>query len=161
MKEFPKSFKESLILKTLQPSGPSLRQLADEHHIPYSTIYGWRQKYAKQASMSKTKKWSPEDKLEIINKTFSMSKSEVGEFLRTSGLHSTDLEQWKTDFYSSQKGPGRPKKDPELVKLQQSEKSLKKDLRRKEKALAEMSARVVLLKKSHEIWGMPEDDEQS
>ncbi len=161
MKEFPKDFKESLILKSLQPSGPSLVQLAEEYQIPYSTIYGWKQKYANHSSMSKDKKWSPEKKLEVINKTFSMNETEVGEFLRKNGFHSSDLEQWKNDIYVSLRGPGRPKKDPELAKLQQSEKALKKDLRRKEKALAEMSARVVLLKKSHEIWGLPEDDEQN
>ncbi len=161
MKHLPKEFKESLILKSLQPSGPSLVQLAEEHQIPITTLYSWKKKYANQVSMSKSKKWSPENKLEIIKKTSSMSEAEAGEFLRKNGLRSSDLEQWEKDFYSSQKGPGRPKKDPELAKLQQSEKSLKKDLRRKEKALAEMSARVVLLKKSNEIWGLPEDDESS
>ena len=161
MKHLPKDFQESLILKSLQPTGPSLVQLSKEHQIPITTLYSWKRKYANQSLMSKDKKWSPEKKLEVINKTFSMSESEVGEFLRKNGLHSSDLEQWKKDFYSSQKGPGRPKKDPELAKLQKSEKTLQKDLRRKEKALAEMSARVVLLKKSNEIWGLPEDDESS
>jgi len=81
--------------------------------------------------------------------------------LRSKGLLSTDLENWKKEFYSSQqknKG-GRPKLDPEVAKLKKREKTLERDLKRKDKALAEMSARVVLLKKSHEIWGLPEDEE--
>lgn len=159
MKHLPKDFQESLILKSLQPGGPSLAQLAKEHQIPKTTLYSWKKKYANPSSMSKDKKWSPEKKLEVIIQTSSMTETEAGEFLRKNGLHSAELDQWKADFYSSQKGPGRPRKDPELTKLQLSEKVLKKDLRRKEKALAEMSARVVLLKKSHEIWGLPEDDE--
>jgi len=136
-----------------------LVSLAQEHDLPVSTLYGWKQKYAKRAGMSKSNKWTPERKLEAIIKTASMSENELGEYLRKNGLHSSDLEQWKNDFYGSQKAPGRPKKDPELLRLEGNEKKLKKELRRKERALAEMSARVVLLKKSHEIFGGDEDDE--
>lgn len=159
MKHLPKEFKESLISKSLQPSGPTLRQLAEEHQLPVTTVYSWKRAYAKDSRMSSKKKYSPEEKLKLIVQLESLSESEAGELLRSSGLHSADIEEWKANFRESQRGPGRPKKDPELAKLQASEKELKRELRRKDKALAEMSARVVLLKKSHEIWGAPEDDE--
>ncbi len=42
--------------------------------------------------------------------------------------------------------------------LREENKRLKKELRRKEKALAETSALLVLKKKAHLIWGEPEDD---
>jgi hypothetical protein len=73
-----------------------------------------------------------------------MSEEELGQFLRENGLHSTDLDQWKEECLKGFKTPGRPKKDPELVKAQKDKNQLQKELRRKEKALAEMSARVVL-----------------
>ena len=37
-------------------------------------------------------------------------------------------------------------------------KQLKKDLQRKEKALAEAAALIILRKKAQAIWGEPEDD---
>ena len=43
--------------------------------------------------------------------------------------------------------------------LKKEKNALSKNLRRKDKALAEMSARVVLLKKSHLIFGVDEDEE--
>ena len=43
-------------------------------------------------------------------------------------------------------------------KSKKENKSLKKDLSRKEKALAETAALLVLKKKAQEIWGEPEDD---
>ena len=55
--------------------------------------------------------------------------------------------------------PGFWKLDPELVELRNKEKELSQDLRRKDRAFAEMSARIVLLKKSRLIWGDGEDDE--
>jgi transposase-like protein len=109
--------------------------------------------------MRKSKEWTPEAKLEAIIKSTTMSENELGEYLRANGLHSSELEQWKQEFYSSQKGPGRPRIDPELANLKAKEKELTKDLKRKDRALAEMSARIVLLKKSRLIWGDGEDDE--
>lgn len=159
MKSLSKEFKEGIILKSLQPSGPSLRQLAEDHQIPVTTIYSWKREYAKKPIMKSKQKLSPEDKLNIIVEISTKSESEVGELLRSKGLHSSEVEEWKKDFFNSQRSPGRPRKDPELKKLQSSEKNLQRDIRRKDKALAEMSARIVLLKKSHEIWGLPEDDE--
>jgi transposase len=55
--------------------------------------------------------------------------------------------------------PGRPKKDSEVVELKHKEKRLEKELHRKDRALAEMAARIILLKKSRLIWGDAEEDE--
>ena len=159
MKRLSKEFQESIIQKTLLPGGPSIAQLAKDHGLPVTTVYGWKKKYANDSGMKKTKKWTPEKKLEAITKISSMTENEVGEFLREQGLHSTDIEQWKDEIYAALRGPGRPKKDPELSKLAVSENNLKRELRRKDKALAEMSARVILLKKSQEIFGGTEEDE--
>jgi len=43
--------------------------------------------------------------------------------------------------------------------LKHKEKRLEKELHRKDRALAEMSARIILLKKSRLIWGDAEEDE--
>ena len=111
------------------------------------------------SAMKKTTEWTPEKKLQAIAHTLNLSEKELGEFLRSNGLHSAELEQWKQDIYSSLKAPGRPRIDPEIVQLRNKEKELSKDLRRKDRALAEMSARVILLKKSHAIFGELEEDE--
>jgi len=126
------------------------------HH---TSIRKWIEAYAKTPGMKKSKEWTPESKLEAIIKTATMNENQLGEYLRTNGLHSSQIEQWKQDIYSSQKSAGRPKVDPELVELRSKEKELSKDLKRKDRALAEMSARIVLLKKSRLIWGESEEDE--
>ena len=46
----------------------------------------------------------------------------------------------------------------EMKALQKENEQLKKDLRRKDKALAETSALLVLKKKANLIWGDLEDD---
>ena len=64
--------------------------------------------------MKKSKEWTLEAKLEAIIKTATMSENELGEFLRSNGLHSNQIKDWKQEFYSAQKSAGRPKVDPEL-----------------------------------------------
>lgn len=134
-------------------------ETAEKNGIHHTSIRNWIKSYASTSGMKKSNDWTPEKKLEVIIKTAAMTENQRGEFLRSNGLHSSELEQWKQDFYSSQQAAGRPRVDPEVIKLRNKEKELSKDLRRKDRALAEMSARVILLKKNHLIFGETEDDE--
>lgn len=157
--KYSEDFKQSIVQKILMPGGPTIMQTSEKMGVHHASIRNWVKSYGKRSGMPKTKEWTPEKKLQAIAHTLSMSEKELGEFLRSNGLHSSDLEQWKQDFYSSQQTVGRPRNDRELNQLRAKEKELSKDLRRKDRALAEMSARVILLKKSHAIFGEPEDDE--
>ncbi len=140
-----------------------MTELSRELGMHVTTIKYWRDKYGKQFSMSNSdetsKKWSPEEVLKIINETSSLSETDLGKYLRKKGLHTSDIDQWKQSFFDSQKTVGRPKLDPGTVILRREKKELERELRRKDKAMAELSARVILLKKSHEIFGVKEDDE--
>lgn len=107
----------------MTPGGPTIMQMSVKTGIGHGSIRNWIKLYANPSSMKNLKEWFLEEKLEIIMKTFFMSENELGEFLRASGLHSTDIEQWKQDIYSSQRSVGRPKLDPELVGCVQRKKS--------------------------------------
>jgi len=158
-RNYSEDFKQSVVQKILMPGGPKVMGLSKIIGVHSTSIRKWIKIYGKSQSMNKSIEWSPENKLEVIIKTATMSENELGEFLRENGLHLADIERWKQDIYSSLKAVGRPRIDPELVQLRNKEKELSKDLRRKDRALSEMSARVILLKKSHAIFGEPEDGE--
>jgi transposase len=153
------AFKESIIKKICLPGGPTIMQISKELGIHHVTIRNWMKIYANISIMKDSNDWTPERKLEAIIKTASMNENELGEFLRANGLHSKAIEEWKHDIYIAQRPVGRPKLDPELVELRAKEKELSRDLKRKDKALAEMSARIILLKKSNLFFGGTEDDE--
>ena len=103
--------------------------------------------------------WTPEKKLQAVSETLSLSEESLGAYLREHGLHSSDLETWRSECLKSFRGPGRPRKDPKLAAIQKEKKSLERDMRRKDKALSEMTARIVLLKKSRLLWGVDEEGE--
>lgn len=109
----------------------------------------------------KKKAFEAEEKLKIVLETASMNELELGEYLRKKGLHSVEVERWREEALSGLKTEkrGRPKIDPELKELREERKSLKRELQKKEKALAEASALLVMKKKAELIWGAGEDDE--
>jgi transposase-like protein len=162
-KNYSEDFKKAAIQKLLSPNGPGATRLSEDLDLHISTLYSWKQKYASSQLMKKSnkKEWTPEQMLEAIIKTASMSEQELGEYLRSNGLLSSELEAFKSGFinFKKEKKRGRPQLDPELVTLRKENKKMESDIKRKDRALAEYSARVILLKKSHEIWGTNEDDE--
>jgi transposase len=159
MSRYSPELRESIVQKITTPGGPSIMQMSEKIGVHHATIRIWIKNYANRSGMKKSKEWTPEEKLEVIIKTASMSENERGEFLRANGLHSTDIESWKQDIYSSQKAVGRPRLDPELAALRAEKKELSQDLKRKDKALAEMAARIILIKKSQLLFGVNEEDE--
>lgn len=161
MANYSNELKQAMVAKLCSPNGPSFNKLSRETGISPITLKTWVSKFGDITEMeNKPKKiWSASEKHEIIIKSKSMSEAELGGFLRQNGLHHADLKEWEADILKAleTKMPGRPKKDPKLVKLERENKNLKKDLLRKDRALAEQTALVILKKKAQALWG---DDEE-
>jgi hypothetical protein len=80
-----------------------------------------------------------------------------GEALSEYCIYPHHITQWKLDFVSGNTELNKPISRTEIKNLKHENKVLKKELNRKEKALAETAALLVLQKKVHEIWGSDED----
>jgi len=166
MTSYSSEIREVMVSKLCQPNGPSAYQLAKETGISVGSLYKWRDKAGGVTKMKKNRTpedWTAEEKVKAVLESAGLSEQEFGEFLRSNGLHSHHLEEWKADIFSAmndaKKKAGRPKKDPELAAAQKELKMLKKDLSRKNRALAEQTALVILQKKVQDIWAEEEDDE--
>jgi hypothetical protein len=75
-----------------------------------------------------------------------------GKYLREKGLYSVDIERLRAQMLAAV-GKRAKKGDAQGQRIQE----LEAELRRKEKALAEAAALLVLRKKAQEIWGERED----
>ena len=159
MHHYSRDIKETMVTKLCSPGGPSVYQLAKETGISSGSLYKWVQNFGEGSQVPKID-WSPEKKLKAVFEAQELSDEELGEYLRKNGLHSNDLEEWRQEMLSAFASKrGRPRKDPELAAAQEENKNLKRDLRRKDRALAEQSAIIILQKKAKELWGTDEDDE--
>jgi len=95
--------------------------------------------------------WTAEEKLNAILEYEKLNDEERGKYLRERGLHSIHIERWKEEIIKELKSSKLNKKDLRDKKI----KELEKELRRKDKALAETAALLVLKKKAQDIWGEP------
>ena len=89
---------------------------------------------------------SSENILKIISETYSLNEEDLGLYLRKNGLHSAQIAEWRASILTSMNRPKIyiNKKDARDSKI----KDLEKDLFKKDKALAEVSALLILQKKS-------------
>jgi transposase-like protein len=103
--------------------------------------------------------WTSEEKLAAVLQAAALSDEQLGTFLRSKGLHETHLQQWRLQMLNglgkkpvAVKKPNRSRADAYKIK------ALEKELKRKDKALAETAALLVLKKKVQQIWGDEDDD---
>jgi len=161
--QYSEDFKKNAVKKLLLPNAGSLRFIGEQLGVPESTLYGWKQVYANIASTMKKQnlisKMTREEKFNLLLKLSAMPENELGVYLRENGLYSNDIDSLREEIINGPRESKKASVDPEVVKLRSKLNETEKNLKRKDKALAEMSARVILLKKSHEIWGDQEDDE--
>jgi len=167
--KYSKERKEAVLNKMLPPLSMSVPELAKQENIPYGTLYTWKQLHidkAKQTQEPKrestnvpTKQWTAEQKLATIIETSTLSEQARHEYCRKNGLYSADIESWKAVIIKgTEQNVAQVRTDKnELKKLRSENNSLKKELHRKEKALAETAALLVLRKKLDALWEESED----
>ena len=93
----------------------------------------------------------------MIIRCAALDEEALSEHCRKQGVYPHHVAQWKLDFASAIQPDNKSVSRNEVKTLKNENKALKKELNRKDKALAETAALLVLQKKVHEIWGSDED----
>lgn len=159
---FSDEFKKVTVQKLLSRGSRKVQDIADEAGIKTPTLYAWRDKFANTDDMKKSSKpqsRSASEKLKALSEYNALSKEERGEYLRKNGLHEEHLTEWKKQIEEAL-GPSKKiaADKSELMAEQKKVKQLEKELRRKDKALAEAAALLILKKKADLLWGSEEDE---
>ena len=163
---YPERFREQMVRRMSGPGAVSANALSKEVEVSQTTLSQWLREAAKIGSMSRknTSKprrpqdWTAEEKLQAVMESSVLSEEELGAFLRSKGLHESQLEQWRRKVSEaasealSRRG-GSKTRTAESLKIRE----LERELRRKDKALAEAAALLVLKKKLAALWE-DEDD---
>jgi transposase-like protein len=157
--------KASVLKKMLPPHNRSVAEVAQEEGISDATLYNWRTQAKQQGlpvpgSGKKSDHWSAEAKFAVVVETAAMDESELSEYCREKGLYPDQAKEWKAACIQGQLSEvERRKQDRELSRKDKKRiKELERELNRKEKALAETAALLVLRKKFNALWEEKEDD---
>ena len=159
-KRYDKELKASII-ERIEVHGEQVPNVADDTGVPRVTIYQWlRAKRKKDGTSKSSNKWSSEDKFHIVMESYSLSEAELAAYCRKKGLYVDDIKAWRKQCLSANtESRLDPKEAEKQIKNEKKRtKDLERELRKKDKALAETAALLVLRKKAREIWGDPEDD---
>ena len=170
-------FKRKMIQKMSGTDPISACALSKQVDVPQTTLSKWLRNagiepfigfsnntYDKEVYMRHTKTakrpedWKTEKKLAAVLEAATLSDEQLGAFLRSKGLHETHLQQWWLQMLNGLDNVTTAKKRNRNAADTKRIRALEKELKRKDKALAETAALLVLKKKVHQIWGDEDDD---
>lgn len=159
--------KEKALIRLLPPYNWSLRQVADEIGTSPATVCKWRKELEVQGVLSLSEEisqspenWPAERKFTVVLETAALSELSLGEYCRERGLFPEQIKAWKKgciDGNQATTNRGKRQLDQEAKQDKKRIKELEKELTRKEKALAETAALLVLREKFNALWEKEED----
>lgn len=152
--------KAAVLTKMLPPNNIPLGQLAREEGISYATLAKWRAEARAKGRFlpdahATPEGWTSRDKLAAVIETASLNEHDLGEYCRQRGLYAEQIRVWREacarandwDEAATHRIARETRDDKKRIK------NLERELARKEKALAEAAALMILRKKAEAIWG--------
>jgi len=154
-------FKNAVLTKVLNRGSLTIKEICDKEGVLQGTVTKWIQSRARMGDSPKPKrgrrmKWTPEAKLKAVIETESLAEHDLGTYIRREGLYTTQLSEWRSEIIEGLGAKSPFAKDERDEKI----KNLERDLLRKDRALAEASALLILQKKANLIWDKYDDDKK-
>jgi len=164
MSKYSEEFKEQAVRKMMAPNAMSVAQVSRDTEVSEQALYNWRNRFrnggkAVPADPSNPEHWSGENKLAVVIESAGLNEEDLAAYCRRKGLYVEQVARWREAATAGAETP-RPlsaEERGELQKERRKNRKLEKELRRKEKALAEAAALLILQKKAQAIRGGSED----
>lgn len=156
-----------MVQRMVGPKAITATQLGKEVSIPQPTLSKWLREAQAAPMTTKTKAPEPpaprvppartaEDKMRLVIAAECLGPEERGALLRREGLHDAELEGWRGAMVQAL-DPRRAPNSAPRPSDQRRIKELERELGRKDRALAETAALLVLAKKAESLWGDGDD----
>ena len=160
MKHYSVERKAAVLRKMLPPLNLSVAELAQQEGISDGTLYHWRKQAMAGGDMSAVSKrkaegWSAESKLAAVVETALLSEVELSQYCREKGMYPEQVKAWKQACLVGQQTASQ-RQQTEGAQARADQKrihELERELHRKDKALAEAAAILILRKKLNALWG--------
>ena len=159
MARYGQAFKDRIVARLLPPESAAIDVVSREVGVSVGTLERWRaQALAAPGELaSSQRRWTPAARLEAVITTAAMDEAARSAWCRGQGLFPAELEAWKHDAIA---GLGEPRAASAVEARQDRRrvKELERELHRKDKALAETAALLVLRKKLDAVFRDGEDE---
>jgi transposase-like protein len=156
-----------MIQRLVGPGRVSASVLSEEVGVGQPTLSRWLRAAGRVPVVSddeeprpKAKRpedWSPQQKLTAVMEAARLSDTELGAWLRRRGLTEEHLRQWREALEERASAVFEPREPRVSAENRRRVLELERELKRKDKALAETAALLVLQGKMQALWA--EEDE--
>ncbi len=157
MARYGQAFKDRAVARLLPPESAEIAEVSRAIGVGVDTLERWR---AEALSMpEKTRPWTAAARLEAVITTASLDANAKSAWCREKGIYLTELEAWRQSAMAALAEPTEARVNPEQARRAQKRiKDLEREVKRKDKALAETAALLVLTKKASAIFGEGADE---
>ncbi len=157
MARYGERFKQRVVARMLPPESASAEQLSLEVGVGIETLERWRSEV--QSRPARERVWTAAARLEAVIATAVLDEAGKSAWCREKGIYLKDLEQWRASAGTALAQPEEVRASPQETRADKKRiKQLEAELRRKDKALAEAAALLVLSKKLSAIFHGGEDE---
>jgi transposase-like protein len=162
MSRYSKEKKDHALLLMGPPQNLSVAEVAKRTGVTEPTLYAWRN-VARAAGRpvpgdgSQPEDWKHEDKFAMVVETLGLADSELAEYGRRKGVFVEQILQWRSACMQATAGARDRHAAAALAEERRRSRQLEKELGRKERALAEAAALLVLSRKLEALRNKGED----
>lgn len=153
-RQYNESFRQQALEKVYTRGSGTVKAVAEDLNMSSGTLKNWMKadKNSSASTVSLRSKrpndWGLAERLQILMQSHGLDEEALNAFCREKGIFRHHLEQWQAAFAAG----GAVANRAELRELKDTNKALTRELNRKEKALAEAAALLVLQKKYQALW---------
>jgi transposase-like protein len=157
MARYGQAFKDKAVARLLPPESAALDVVSREVGVGVVTLERWREQA--QSAPARGRAWTAGARLEAVITTAAMSEAGKSAWCREHGVYAAELDKWRASCTTALADPEDARASPQATRADRKRiKQLERDLLRKDRALAETTALLVLSKKVAAIFNKGEDE---
>lgn len=155
MARYGEAFRNRVVARMLAPESADIGELSREVGVSVQTLERWRE--AAQTMPARGRAWSAAARLEAVITTAALDEAGKNAWCREHGVFPVELNKWLMSATTALAEPEDVRASPQATRADKKRiKELERELQRKDKALAETAALLVLSKKVAAIFNKGE-----
>ena len=157
MARYGQAFKDRAVARLLPPQSAAVEVVAREMGIGAGTLERWREDARSRPARGRA--WTAAARLEAVITAAALDEAGKSAWCRQHGVYPAELDKWRASATAALAEPEEARASPQATRQDRKRiKELERDLLRKDRALAETAALLVLSKKVAAIFNKGEDE---
>jgi transposase len=155
MARYGQAYKDRAVARLLPPESEAMEVVAREIGVGVGTLQRWREDA--QSMPARGRAWTAAGRLEAVITAAAMGETAKKAWCRESGVYPAELNKWRSSATAALAEPEEARASPQATRQDKKRiKELERELLRKDRALAETAALLVLSKKVAAIFNKGE-----